>query len=271
MDSNQGGTVGQERPRTLLIGPNTNARDFIQTCPHATTLTAWDDEANCFLLVALTCKRWGCCVCGRRKCAQLAIRCELAAPTKFVTLSVNNKAWLGPREAYDGTRRKVSDLSKLLRKSHGEFEYMRVIESTRAGWPHYHLVARCEYIAQEHLSRTWAELTGATIVDIRKIQDRDGCYGYVMKYLAKQTYVPWTSRRVSWSAKFFPPKDKSQFKRQLLIKKRDNRHPADYVNQWLPEGVVLDRVTPTAWHVHNLQLEPFQLRKILNERALSQH
>jgi len=50
-------------------------------------------------------------------------------------------------------------------------------------------------------------MTGAPIVDVRQIKRRDKVYFYVVKYLAKQSHVPWTNRRVSWTRAFFRPSE----------------------------------------------------------------
>lgn len=160
-----------------------------------------------WVVIQIRCKRWGCRHCGERKVTHFGWRCEDAKPNRLVTLTVSNSLWDDPRKAYDGTKGKVTQLAIRLRRKFGEFEYFKVLEVTKNGWPHYHLIVRSEYIPQTVISKLWRELTGAHIVDVRKIRKSRDVYFYVVKYLSKQKYIPWTTRRVSWSKNFFPPVD----------------------------------------------------------------
>lgn len=179
-------------------------------------------------VVAIPCKRWGCSWCGQTNALRLAAKVAAAEPTKLITLTINPQLFITPRDAFNATRRKVSDLSKLIRKHHGDFEYLRILEVTKKGWPHYHLVAKCPYVPQSWLSQQWAALTGAKIVDIRKIKKHDNVYHYVMKYLCKQGYIEWTNRRVCWSKSFFPkPDEKEKFRSPYFAKTVIAKHPAD--------------------------------------------
>lgn len=219
------------------------------TCPSATTSIAYSEFFSSTIVVAVTCKRWGCRYCGEKKAITLGFRVQLAEPNKLITLTVNPKMYETPREAYEDTRRKLSDFSKLIRKEIGEFEYIRILEVTKKGWPHYHLVARSGYIPQKLISQIWSGLTGAPIVDIRKIKRLDMVAKYVMKYLCKQKYIPWTNRRVSWSKKFFPFKVKvSKGLWQLKSRRWVNEDPGTVIqSDYL--GSVVRKVAADAWVV----------------------
>jgi hypothetical protein len=151
------------------------------------------------------CRRWACPFCGRRRVAALARRVEDAAPSRLITLTVDPKLWESPRHAYDGTRRALGPWTRAMRRN-GEFEYLRVLELTKKGWPHYHLLVRSPYIPYSLVQRVWAEQTGARVVDVRQVKKRDSVYWYLVKYLAKQSYCDFTERRVSQTGKFFKPK-----------------------------------------------------------------
>jgi hypothetical protein len=241
----------QAEPRRYLIGSTGDPYHFLKTCPHATTLEADGETRYSAMLIALTCKRWGCPYCGRRRALTLAMKCEAAAATKFITITCWTKLYENPRHAFDCTRRKISDLSKLIKKKYGEWEYLRVLEATAAGWPHYHFVARCKYISRIWLSQTWEKLTGSPRVDVQEVDGKKGAFQYVLKYLSKQAYVPWTNRRVSWSKNFFPPKDPAAFtpiklwgKERLLI------HPAERLLDRY-QGWTVEQITPTMWAVRH--------------------
>ncbi len=187
---------------SFLVGRDEGLEGWIGGCPWAKTMHAYSQTLECVVVLAMRCKRWGCKFCGPIKVNHYAQRVEKAKPTKFITLTVDNKRYLSPREAYEKTSPEVARLATRLRRIVGEFEYFRVTEATNIGWPHYHLLARATYIKQSRLSEIWAELSGAIIVDIRKIDKRANCYWYVVKYLGKQEKIQWTKRRCSWTRKF---------------------------------------------------------------------
>lgn len=198
-------TPSQE-PIRYLIGSGDDRR-FAQTlCPAAQTLRGFSVTLGSSVIVQIRCKRWTCSHCGRRKMTHYAHRVAKARPNRFITLTTNPALWDSPQAAYDGTRSAVTKLAAKIRRRISEFEYFKVIESTRKGWPHYHLIVRSDFIPQPLLSQMWGHLTGAPIVDVRKVRKSEDTYWYTVKYLGKQKVVPWTTRRCSWTRNFFPPK-----------------------------------------------------------------
>lgn len=189
--------------RRLVGADPTELLHWANSCPYAGTITGYSLSLERRVWVAARCGRWGCPSCGPRKVWRLAFRVAAARPNRLLTLTVNPRKWEDPRAAFDGTRRKVPKFFRELRKKYGAIEYLRVLEATKKGWPHYHFVMRSGYMPQEHLSTIWNELTGAPIVDIRAIEKSSVVLGYVVKYLSKQDHVPWTDRRVTWSKGFF--------------------------------------------------------------------
>lgn len=77
-------------------------------------------------------------------------------------------------------------------------DYIRVIENTKSGLQHIHMVYRGNYVAQRLLSAMWEQIHQSPIVDIRNVK-RDqrnirGCARELAKYMAKEGY-----RRYAWS------------------------------------------------------------------------
>lgn len=238
-----------QEPKVFLIGTVQDNEKWVRCCPHSGTLVRREEIGSPWEIFSLPCKRWGCRWCGPKRSFHFALRIEAAKPTKFITLTVDPKHWLNPQIAYDKTRRKLADFAKLLRKKLGAFEYFRVLEATKAGWPHYHLLARCKYIPQKELSRIWAELTGAVIVDVRAVDKGTNVFKYVLKYLCKQQHIPWTDRRVSWTRSFFPnaekpPKDQRKF--HNWTRKAD--HPAAVITERFC-GQIAREVKPGIWMI----------------------
>jgi len=170
--------------------------------------------------------------------AHLWHRVHAAQPTKFITLTCNPTKWTDPRHAYKGTTRQLCIMARRIREKWGDFQYLRVLEQTAAGWPHYHMLARTGFIAQKWLSTLWDHLTGAPIVDIRKIKDTDTAIRYATKYLTKQGVIAFTRRRMSWSKTFFP-EEQLPLRQQSFWQAEDFRHtdPVTYVEVHLPDSL----------------------------------
>lgn len=213
---------------TLLISTSIDLRLWMHTCWNSQTLEAYSETHRCTVWIPLPCKKWSCRYCAQIKVNDLARRTEKAKPNRLLTLTVDTKLWDDPRAAFDGTRRQVSELARKVRKDYSEFEYLRVTELTRGGWPHYHLLVRSPYLPQPKIKSIWKGLTGATIVDLRKVQNKLDTFFYLVKYLSKLHTIDWTERHVSYTKSFFPPKGKKQeSKLGLQEGKVIEAHPAD--------------------------------------------
>lgn len=249
MDTNHSPRQGtpQDDSRTYLVGSIRGDNALTAACPHAQSLLCFSTAYRAEVICLLTCNRWGCIRCGPRKAKRLAYKIEKAEPNKLITLTINPKMYTSPREAYDKTRRQLPELSRLIKKAVGSFEYLRVLETTKAGWPHYHLMARCPYVPQKELSRLWAGLTAAPIVDVRSIKKIDNVFAYVVKYLCKQTYIEWTNRRTSWSRNFFagetPYEGEPLHLTEFQVKKS---HPVTTLDELYP-GYAIQQITRTAF------------------------
>jgi hypothetical protein len=179
----------------------------VESCPHALTMELQDRISGYHHFFETSCKRWSCPVCGPAKTWRLCRQIESAKPNRFVTLTTCHAGDRTPRQVWDSVRRQISELAKLLRRRYGAFEYVRVLEEHKSGYPHFHLVCRSPYIPQAELSRHWAHLAGAFIVDIRKVDPRRKVARYIAKYLGKQVENAITDRRVSFSRSFLPPRE----------------------------------------------------------------
>jgi len=184
------------------------------------------------------------------------MRVAAAKPNRLITLTVWPKLYDDPRQAYDLTRRAVPTLLRTLRKTYGPIECFRVLEVTKAGWPHYHLVARSEYIPQASIKTRWEELTGAMIVDVRQIKASKDVYWYVVKYLAKQDHVPWTTRRVTWTKGFFPADDFEPGPGLVLRSEKFVGHTPTQTAQWEYPGCTLERYSLDCWIVKGIGRVP---------------
>lgn len=137
--------------------------------------------------VTLFCKCWACqhCVAGcRRRLRGLFLAGE---PDMFITLTWDTKLPGNPAQA---ARVMVRGWRKLRRRiaRHLGIEpppFYLVIEQTRKGYPHVHILLRMPFLWRGWLKRNWREITGSYIVDIRRLHSQRHAASYLSKYLAK--------------------------------------------------------------------------------------
>jgi len=88
-----------------------------------------------------------------------------------------------------------------LRRRYGpnSIDYLAVVEKTKHGEPHLHILARCPYIPQSYLSGIMKELIDAPIVDIRAVKNQRNAILYVAKYVTKEPERIGTAKRY-WSS-----------------------------------------------------------------------
>jgi hypothetical protein len=140
----------------------------------------------------LRCRKWDCPICGPRLKKKLIRRFVAGAPTALLTLTCNPVATATRHEAFKLLSLKLNTLFKRIRRRwpYKEIQYAVVWETTKQGWPHAHILLRAPYIPQPLLSSWWADLTGAPVVDIRRVSSAGQVAHYVAKYLTKALEVP---------------------------------------------------------------------------------
>jgi len=124
----------------------------------------------------------------------------------LITLTCDPGRYESPHQAFARMSVAVNQLMKRIRRAQprAQLEYFLVWETTRRGWPHVHIIARAPWIPQAWLSCQWQELTGASIVDIRRLQQGPGIALYIAKYLSKQLRAPRGFKRYRSSRNFVP-------------------------------------------------------------------
>jgi hypothetical protein len=173
----------------------------------------WLDNDH-LLAIRHLCKTWECGYCGKRRQRQLIARIIGGIPNTFITLTVNPSCFRSPAERARNMVSSWRHLVKFIREDLGQpqFEYAAVIEKTAHGEPHLHVCARSTYIDQGMLSDLWAALTGAYIVDIRRIEQPWRAARYAAKYMSKKPERFPGCKRFMFSKTFAkvkrPPPDK---------------------------------------------------------------
>jgi hypothetical protein len=241
-------------PRFVTIRGQT--ADDLNTCKWATSVAEENRLTGTYRLRGITCKRWGCPSCARTKIRELAQWTKLACPNKLLTLTINPECHDNPELAWKTTAPKIPELIRELRKRFGLVEYLRVVEQTQNGWPHYHMLLRSSYLPQPAVKKLWQQLTGAKIVDIRQVSQFFNSFQYLVKYLTKLHHVEWTDRHVTYSRGFFPVSitptvEPSEWRtiQQIACEPHtwlDEQYPGETLVQTAPLTYVLKR-RPNVW------------------------
>lgn len=161
----------------------------------------------------LVCRSWGCDYCQPMRRSKLMAQAASGEPTRFLTLTVNPHIGETPAErlrllaaAWRNT------VKRLRRRFEGKpIEYLAVVEETKAGEPHLHILLRSPYIEQRYISSCMAEMIQSPIVDIRRIRSQKQVISYVAKYITKAPAQFGTAKRY-WSSQGYevdPPDNKT--------------------------------------------------------------
>lgn len=157
--------------------------------------------------VPLLCKRWTCDYCRellRLRVIRMAVDGQ---PEKILTLTCNVNAYSDPDSAAHHMRDQVPKLIKRMRRLRpaSDIQYFLVVERTKNGWPHFHILLRAPYIPQAWYQKQWLELAGSPIVDIRAIHGGRETARYVGKYLGKSPHRFSKMRSYDASRGWFDP------------------------------------------------------------------
>jgi len=135
----------------------------------------------------LYCRSWGCQECGPMRRRRLMAVAAGGDPQRFLTLTVNPQEGGSPEQRLFALSNAWRTVVKRLRRLHPSepVEYLAVVEQTKAGEPHLHILLRSPFIPQAWLSAVMAELINAPIVDIRRIRNPREVIRYVAKYVTK--------------------------------------------------------------------------------------
>ena len=176
----------------------------MKACPSYTAAIA---TVNSVRLVPLRCWSWHCPHCQPLRRRWLIKAALAGRPNRLLTLTVNRNAFPDPDQAAALLRRIFGLLILHLRRRFpaADIQYLAVMEATKAGHPHLHVLIRSAYIPQPLISRLMNRFMLSPIVDIRAIHSAPQAARYVAKYLGKQPHRFRTTYRYSRSRHFLPP------------------------------------------------------------------
>jgi len=149
----------------------------------------------------LPCRSWRCELCAPVRRTQLMAQAASGNPVRFLTLTVNPHYGNDPESRLRALSAAWRTCVKRLRRQYGKHsvEYLAVVEETKAGEPHLHILLRSPYIPQRLISSIMGELIDSPIVDIRKIKNAKEVVRYVAKYITKAPAQFGTAKRY-WSS-----------------------------------------------------------------------
>lgn len=146
------------------------------------------------------------------KARRLRGRIAKTNPSRFLTLTLRPSPTLSASEQLALANHAWSILWRRLRRLHpnARLGYAKIVELTKQGTPHLHILVESPFLAQRWLSQQWRELTGSYIVDIRKVKSRRALTGYLTAYLTKAMQVPPGHRKWSSSKGWVPPLEEKE-------------------------------------------------------------
>lgn len=156
---------------------------------------------------AIWCKSWTCDHCAPIRQKQLMAQAAQGQPTRFITLTSRRR--VGDLTPDQAARQLVHAWRMVIQRGKRdglirEMQYIAVFEQHRSGWPHLHILARCDFLPQEWLSKRMAEYADSPVVDIRLVKSRARAAWYIAKYTAKAPHK-WEGCKRYWRTLSYAP------------------------------------------------------------------
>lgn len=153
-------------------------------------------------ITCLKCRSWGCEECQPDRQRGLQRLARNGHPNMFITLTHKNNGTYSREEAAKRLSGVFNIVAKRIRRLYGykRLPYLCVFEAHKSGYPHLHILLRCEWIDQKVLSAWCSELLDSPIVDVRRVKNQSMAAFYVTKYVGKAPGKFGTSKRY-WHSK----------------------------------------------------------------------
>ena len=108
--------------------------------------------------------------------------------SRLLTLTLDMTKVPDSAEAHKYITQRWNALRTRLKREVGDFSYIWVREEQKNGAPHLHAIVS-RYLPQKVVSRSWSDLGGGEVVDIRKVDRVEKAAHYVGKYLTKEAFT----------------------------------------------------------------------------------
>lgn len=154
---------------------------------YCTGLSIVKDYAGHKTIATLRCKRWSCPDCGPRRALDLRWRARNARPTKFLTLTIRKGMFPTPDEQAAQMVEGWKLLRQYLCRLYGwkAIPFIAIFEKHKSGWPHLHILMRCDYVPQRVIRDWWQARFQSHMVWIEKIDSPAKAAKYISKYVSK--------------------------------------------------------------------------------------
>jgi len=188
----------------------------------------------------LPCRSWNCEFCAPKRRVRLMAQAASGRPNRLLTLTSNPRAGVTPTERFRLLRWASHLLFQRLRRipKYGELAYFCIVEATKLGEPHLHILVRSPMIPQRLISSIMDELIDAPIVDIRALHNPSQAIRYVAKYITKAPARFGESKRYWSSQNWEAPNDFTKAKAEKLPKAWAliKEHVRFVIKDWPREG-----------------------------------
>lgn len=138
------------------------------------------------------------------------------APTRFITLTVNPHWYDSPAERGARLAAAWRAYVKHWRRTRPSqtMQYLVVVELTKRGEPHLHIMVRGGRVPHAELSKFMLAAIGAPVVDVRMVREATQVAQYVAKYISKRPIKLGSLKRYWRSLGYFTDEIKEQRKRK---------------------------------------------------------
>jgi len=145
---------------------------------------------------------------------------------RFITLTASMKAGINTEERLHALSHAWRVIMLRLRRLHPgiDIQYLVIVEATKHGEPHLHILYRGPFIPQRVLSHWMSQLISSPICDIRKVRSQRELIRYVAKYVTKKPAQFGTSKRY-WQSRGYQLPDPE---REAMDEVPDGAWTVDY-------------------------------------------
>lgn len=208
-------------------------------------------NADVQVAVSLKCRAWTCPNCFDTRKKQLIAEAAGGRPTTFLTLTTRRSDKIDP----DRAAMRLSKAWRLCRlriiRFYGlsELPFLAVVEATKAGWPHLHILMRAPYIDWEMISEWMWELCDGAQINIQRIDKHRKMTAYVAKYCGKCSHRYKHTKRY-WQSQDYDLREDEDPRQKPL--------PGDGWEIWNKHiRTLADGWHQVGWHVEWLSVHKF--------------
>lgn len=154
-------------------------------------------EEGGLVAASLSCRSWLCPDCTENRKRQLIAEAIGGAPGTFLTLTSRRvKGKTANQAALELSRAwRLLRLRIMRKKKIKSLPFLAVIEATKSGWPHLHILLRAPYIHWRYIRFVMLKLINSPIIRIERINNKQKVSNYCAKYCSKCAHKFGTAKR----------------------------------------------------------------------------